>query len=115
MCLLFNDTATPEIYTYCHTLSLHDSLPIWCLCPGAAQSVFAGMLGRRNLRRLDALPDRRPVGAAGAGAGSCAEPARSEEHTSELQSLLRISYAVFCLKKKIRHNKKAYQCHTKNS
>src|SRR3546814_1134621 len=29
--------------------------------------------------------------------------ARSEEHTSELQSLMRISYAVFCLKKKI-HN-----------
>src|SRR3546814_6658357 len=30
--------------------------------------------------------------------------ARSEEHTSELQSLMRISYAVFCLKKKHRHN-----------
>src|SRR3546814_2911041 len=29
-----------------------------------------------------------------------AGPARSEEHTSELQSLMRISYAVFCLKKK---------------
>src|SRR3546814_8143545 len=28
------------------------------------------------------------------------EPLRSEEHTSELQSLMRISYAVFCLKKK---------------
>src|SRR3546814_10097436 len=32
---------------------------------------------------------------------ACAQPgARSEEHTSELQSLMRISYAVFCLKKK---------------
>src|SRR3546814_5242138 len=30
---------------------------------------------------------------------------RSEEHTSELQSLMRISYAVFCLKKKNTHNK----------
>src|SRR3546814_1843235 len=30
---------------------------------------------------------------------------RSEEHTSELQSLMRISYAVFCLKKKITYNK----------
>src|SRR3546814_1311097 len=30
--------------------------------------------------------------------------ARSEEHTSELQSLMRISYAVFCLKKKTKHN-----------
>src|SRR3546814_4693859 len=29
-------------------------------------------------------------------------PTRSEEHTSELQSLMRISYAVFCLKKKIK-------------
>src|SRR3546814_3514614 len=29
-----------------------------------------------------------------------AVPSRSEEHTSELQSLMRISYAVFCLKKK---------------
>src|SRR3546814_1590053 len=29
---------------------------------------------------------------------------RSEEHTSELQSLMRISYAVFCLKKKIRNH-----------
>src|SRR3546814_5491278 len=29
-----------------------------------------------------------------------ARPPRSEEHTSELQSLMRISYAVFCLKKK---------------
>src|SRR3546814_9730571 len=30
---------------------------------------------------------------------------RSEEHTSELQSLMRISYAVFCLKKKKQHKK----------
>src|SRR3546814_8170245 len=30
---------------------------------------------------------------------------RSEEHTSELQSLMRISYAVFCLKKKTKNNK----------
>src|SRR3546814_10164375 len=33
---------------------------------------------------------------------------RSEEHTSELQSLMRISYAVFCLKK----NKQTYQTNT---
>src|SRR3546814_6874798 len=31
---------------------------------------------------------------------------RSEEHTSELQSLMRISYAVFCLKKKTKHKRK---------
>src|SRR3546814_8099132 len=38
---------------------------------------------------------------------------RSEEHTSELQSLMRISYAVFCLKKKKKknkHSKKHIQC-----
>src|SRR3546814_5583603 len=33
-------------------------------------------------------------------------PDRSEEHTSELQSLMRISYAVFCLKKKKKQQKK---------
>src|SRR3546814_5673972 len=34
------------------------------------------------------------------------ENVRSEEHTSELQSLMRISYAVFCLKKKKESNRK---------
>src|SRR3546814_6858777 len=47
--------------------------------------------------------------------------ARSEEHTSELQSLMRISYAVFCLKKNtdiiyhpsiVEHYVKPYTCHT---
>src|SRR3546814_5395022 len=36
---------------------------------------------------------------------------RSEEHTSELQSLMRISYAVFCLKKKNNTNKSKTQIH----
>src|SRR3546814_2024503 len=36
---------------------------------------------------------------------------RSEEHTSELQSLMRISYAVFCLKKKKNNNKIKNQTH----
>src|SRR3546814_5017536 len=40
-----------------------------------------------------------PAAGAGSGARSVAA-VRSEEHTSELQSLMRISYAVFCLKKK---------------
>src|SRR3546814_1487531 len=34
---------------------------------------------------------------------ACCPGGRSEEHTSELQSLMRISYAVFCLKKKKKH------------
>src|SRR3546814_7979627 len=40
------------------------------------------------------------VGTGRRGARAGADAARSEEHTSELQSLMRISYAVFCLKKK---------------
>src|SRR3546814_6262838 len=36
---------------------------------------------------------------------------RSEEHTSELPSLMRISYAVFCLKKKKTRNKKRRKTH----
>src|SRR3546814_7050451 len=48
----------------------------------------------------------KPGSSAGRRSGSHCSPARrpqagrSEEHTSELQSLMRISYAVFCLKKK---------------
>src|SRR3546814_5854882 len=42
---------------------------------------------------------------------AAARPMRSEEHTSELQSLMRISYAVFCLKKKkINDTTKIYKC-----
>src|SRR3546814_1023689 len=48
---------------------------------------------RRWARRETAVRDRAPARAP-------ARRARSEEHTSELQSLMRISYAVFCLKKK---------------
>src|SRR3546814_7166469 len=46
---------------------------------------------------------RRPLRLRSGGGGlisSVADYHRSEEHTSELQSLMRISYAVFCLKKK---------------
>src|SRR3546814_1837935 len=43
---------------------------------------------------------RRARAEPAADAGDFRRGARSEEHTSELQSLMRISYAVFCLKKK---------------
>src|SRR3546814_8119187 len=49
------------------------------------------------------------------GYSSYGLPRRSEEHTSELQSLMRISYAVFCLKKKkkqIQNNKIHYEKYT---
>src|SRR3546814_8612100 len=54
--------------------------------------------------------ERRPIaldkrhGARGVDIARGMAPARSEEHTSELQSLMRISYAVFCLKKKKKKN-----------
>src|SRR3546814_7892433 len=43
---------------------------------------------------------------------ACFRAKRSEEHTSELQSLMRISYAVFCLKKKKKHKTKTNNNHT---
>src|SRR5213075_3572141 len=69
----FNDTAPTEIYTTRHTLSLHDALPIYLRVAEPARGDHRGA-GHRD--------------------------GRSEEHTSELQSRLVISYAVFCLKKK---------------
>src|SRR3546814_8252623 len=54
---------------------------------------YGGRYGPNHLRLLDL------------------ETRRSEEHTSELQSLMRISYAVFCLKKK-KHTTLKHQQHT---
>src|SRR3546814_6110808 len=51
--------------------------------------------------RGEALADARGHRGAEVGGDQCfLDAVRSEEHTSELQSLMRISYAVFCLKKK---------------
>src|SRR3546814_3727340 len=50
--------------------------------------------GRREIERIE-LPEYR-----------------SEEHTSELQSLMRISYAVFCLKKNTPNNYKQHNTHS---
>src|SRR3546814_3104253 len=58
--------------------------------------------GSKGGRRPVVTPDKLRKARAHIAAG------RSEEHTSELQSLMRISYAVFCLKKK----KKKYQMST---
>src|SRR3546814_7651830 len=68
-----------------------------------AQAPDGGARRRCALHRI--VHDRSPeVAAAG-----LAQPAalRSEEHTSELQSLMRISYAVFCLKKKKKERERA--------
>src|SRR3546814_19554461 len=91
--LFFNDTATTEIYTYGHTLSLHDALPIW--------SALVSTM--RNSRRA-VLPISSFSAAGSSSPGTCTTTRRSEEHTSELQSLMRISYAVFCLKKKMQNH-----------
>src|SRR3546814_4209145 len=60
-----------------------------CLVRVAGRSADASYSGPDTERNKNAGQDR----------SACAG-ARSEEHTSELQSLMRISYAVFCLKKK---------------
>src|SRR3546814_7429280 len=55
-------------------------------------------------RGIGGLEDQSVRGADGLDvAGEAMRLPRSEEHTSELQSLMRISYAVFCLKKKKKH------------
>src|SRR3546814_9124437 len=63
-------------------------------CSPAASAEIANRLGNPTVAAAPpASKDSRNAGAV-----------RSEEHTSELQSLMRISYAVFCLKKKKKHN-----------
>src|SRR3546814_4286508 len=70
---------------------------------------FGGLVGVAELgldaRRIDDadMDFRLRFPDAARGAGLPAGQLRSEEHTSELQSLMRISYAVFCLKKKNIH------------
>src|SRR3546814_3588803 len=85
--------------------------PIGAPCASAsAMAVAACSLGLNGQRLygIVAYPGRASV---------AAFPRRSEEHTSELQSLMRISYAVFCLKKKIihhRHTRSKYSAKSTN-
>src|SRR3546814_9168750 len=65
------------------------------------------LVGGFGLVSVESGYSRKPLNAAPAANGPItvssrlvAASSRSEEHTSELQSLMRISYAVFCLKKK---------------
>src|SRR3546814_4701130 len=72
---------------------------------GAADEIEPGVAhqrARKQLRlgeNLEAVADAEHRDAARRGIGDRAASRRSEEHTPELQSLMRISYAVFCLKK----------------
>src|SRR3546814_7299238 len=65
---------------------------------------------------LDDLGQRQPheAGSSDSRGGDALPKLRSEEHTSELQSLMRISYAVFCLKKKKTHNRLQKHTDTKH-
>src|SRR3546814_8110669 len=73
------------------------------------------VIDRRLTRSRHHRDDRRDE--SGIGGEGLLDPflgdrARSEEHTSELQSLMRISYAVFCLKKKIHtHTSQTFNVH----
>src|SRR3546814_10476160 len=69
-----------------------------------AMAAPSGIPGARGTEifAVDAALDRRSVVSTIAKRAACFA-SRSEEHTSELQSLMRISYAVFCLKKKIKN------------
>src|SRR3546814_10284694 len=101
----FRDVATTEIYTYCHTLSLHDALPI---------SSWSCSVRKRCRRRSPASARSPPTPPAPTASRSTSRPAstpspassppsptgRSEEHPSALQSLMRLPYAVFCLQNK---------------
>src|SRR5262245_65595627 len=83
----FNDTATTEIYT----LSLHDALPI-CLC---RVHVASRSKRRQFSSALSAAASRL-----------CESSSRSEEHTSELQSLRHLVCRLLLEKKKYKKSKK---------
>src|SRR3546814_7677384 len=120
MDVVFNDTATHESYTDWHTLSLHGALPD---C-GSGAVQCAAALGLWQVLRRENIDIDMVVGCSGgsiyASVMALGYDPRSEEHTSELQSLMRISYAVFCLKKTIPlknikhyiHNPNLYSRHT---
>src|SRR3546814_9071198 len=108
MFFFFNVTATTEIYTYCHTLSLHDALPISAIIhyeeerATAYRHRWATFVQVYDPDRIDTPAEQ--VGNPNVREGQIFDK-RSEEHTSELQSLMRNSYAVLCLTKKISTSK----------
>src|SRR3546814_5717055 len=76
-------------------------------------TLFRSPPGRRAEAVMDIADAALGSGRRRHAARTDADPGRSEEHTSELQSLMRISYAVFCLKKKNKYHRKTEQ-DTKN-
>src|SRR3546814_4764797 len=94
-------TRTDTLFPY---TTLFRSALIWA----SAVAAVVGFVAGDAVACVEALPElgRRQLEEQADAAHSESRGARSEEHTSELQSLMRISYAVFCLKKK---NKKKYK------
>src|SRR2546425_6802698 len=92
----FNDTATTEIYT----LSLHDALPISCRARARGLRRRAPSLRRTRCSRRSGgtRADRQAPGPARSAGGGRAP--RSEEHTSELQSLAYLVCRLLLEKKK---------------
>src|SRR3546814_3598454 len=96
-------------------LSLHDARPISRQASRAPVHEGQAAVPDKGIR-LDCLtaaqrwkyhgrlPGHHALLSGKSHVSSSAPPFRSEEHTSELQSLMRISYAVFCLKKTKIHN-----------
>src|SRR3546814_3312314 len=87
-------------------------------------TLFRSSVGHRVVRIIvealilpPTVDFRRHVGGLAAKAAQLLDPgvARSEEHTSELQSLMRISYAVFCLQKQIQKQSIHYHSYTSHT
>src|SRR3546814_4832783 len=101
------DTATADVDSYLHTLSLHVALPIsWSELVNFVDAFWKNS-DVAVLTSTPASEEQRvklffsETGASYIlGHADVSALARSEEHTSELQSLMRISSVVFCLKKK---------------
>src|SRR3546814_1108196 len=104
----FKNTSTTEIYAYGHTRSLLDALPIYeerllgVSLTGVCDNL--NLLGEADvlatLRETVVETNKEWADRLGIAPSVATTCVRSEEHTSELQSLMCISYAVFCLKKK---------------
>src|SRR3546814_1610237 len=96
--LFFLMLRRPPRSTPRHTLALHDALPIY-----RREGIAAAQQAAVGLLLLDKYRGRAAdlaVEEAGKRPLAGRPQARAEEHTSELPSLMRISYAVHCLKHK---------------
>src|SRR3546814_5023803 len=99
-----NDTTPTAFYTSCHTLPLHDALPISDAARDQMRALLLSVATASNPLDLTLSTAFQPEAFAQLhkvidilGAQEQIHSLRSEEHTSELQSLMRTSYAVLCL------------------